>query len=90
MAFGIAGDLHCTRLILAGRYLGRGGTAIGCWLWAEVGKAQKGQQEGQATYLLCSTNSLCEVKRGREKEKEARKEESMLFIPSLLGALFPD
>ena len=45
-------------------YLGREGKTMGYRLWAEVGKAQNGQHEGQrTTYLLCSTNSLFEGKR---------------------------
>lgn len=44
---------------------------MGYRLWAEVGKAQNGQQEGQrTTYLLCSTNSLFEGKRERERARE--------------------
>lgn len=51
-------------------YLGREGKSMGYRLWAEVGKAQNGQQEGQrTTYLLCSTNSLFEGKGERERER---------------------
>lgn len=61
---------------------------MGYRLWAEVGKAQNGQQEGQrTTYLLCSTNSLFEGKRERDREK-ARKRACHSSCPLLVLHFF--
>lgn len=68
-------------------YLAERGRPWGYRLWAEVGKAQNGRQEGQrTTYLLCSTNSLFEGKRERDREGRG---ENMSFMFPLGSPLFP-